>query len=183
MTVVTTDRLVIREWTDAPADLDRIYDIYSRHEVMRWLGGGKGRLTDPAEAAERLASWHGRHAPYAGRYGLWAVEVRDSGVVAGSVLLKPLPGADGVTPTEDIEVGWHLHPDAWRHGYATEAARAVVAREFTAGGARVYAVVAPGNDASMAVCRRLGMTHLGRRTDWYGGVEVETFVLDAPSRA
>ncbi len=181
MTVVTTDRLVIREWTDSPADLDRIFDIYSRPEVMRWLGGGSGILTDPAQAVERLAAWRERYGTYAGRYGLWAVEVRGSGVVAGSVLLKPLPGTDGVTSTEDIEVGWHLHPDAQGNGYATESARAVLAREFAAGGGPVYAVVTPGNDRSVAVCRRLGMAHLGRRTDWYGGVEVETFVLDRPA--
>ncbi|SCL30346.1 Protein N-acetyltransferase, RimJ/RimL family [Micromonospora nigra] len=180
MTVVTTDRLVIRAWTDAPADLDRFYDIYSRDEVMRWLGGGAGRLTDPAQAAPRLAAWSARFDRYAGRYGLWAVQVRATGVVAGTVLVKPLPGCDGETPTGDIEVGWHLHPDAQGHGYATEAARAMLDREFALGGRRVYAVVAPGNERSTAVCRRLGMTPVGRRTNWYGGVEVETFVVDAP---
>ncbi|MEV2240480.1 GNAT family N-acetyltransferase [Micromonospora sp. NPDC049891] len=181
MSVATTDRLLLRDWTDAPADLARIYDIYSRHEVMRWLGGGTGRLTEPGQAAERLTSWRDRYARYAGRYGLWAIEVRDTGAVAGSVLLKPLPGADGHTPTSDIEVGWHLHPDSWGHGYATEAARAVLAREFTTDTRQVYAVVTPGNERSMAVCRRLGMAHLGRRTDWYGGTEVETFVRTAPA--
>ncbi|AEB43459.1 MULTISPECIES: GNAT family N-acetyltransferase [Micromonospora] len=177
MTVASTDRLVLREWTDSPDDLARIFDIYSREDVMRWLGGGAGRLLDPDQAAERLATWRQRYAPYDGRYGLWAIEVRDTRTVAGSVLLKPLPGADGHTPTDDIEVGWHLHPDSWGHGYATEAARAVLAREFAAGNRQVYAVVMPGNERSMAVCRRLGMSSLGRRTDWYGGTEVETFVL------
>ncbi|MGN9776805.1 GNAT family N-acetyltransferase [Micromonospora sp. H33] len=180
MTVVTTPRLTIREWTDSPVDLDRIFDIYSRDEVMRWLGGGAGILTDPEQAAERVRAWRERSAPSGGRYGIWAIEVRDSGQVAGSVLLKPLPGGDGRTPTDDIEVGWHLHPDSWGHGYATEAARAMVAREFATGTREIYAVVTPGNDRSMAVCRRLGMSHVGRRTDWYGGTEVETFILEAP---
>ncbi|MCM0675069.1 GNAT family N-acetyltransferase [Micromonospora phytophila] len=107
------------------------------------------------------------------------MEARDTGVVAGSVLLKPLPGRDEGVPTEDIEVGWHLHPDSWGHGYATEAARAVVAREFATGTRVVHAVVFPGNEASMAVCPRLGMTHVGRRSDWYGGEELETFVRRA----
>ena len=177
MTVATTDRLVLREWTDAPTDLARFFDIYSREDVMRWLGGGAGRLLEPGQAAERVATWRQRYAPYAGRYGLWAIEVRDTGTVVGSVLLKPLPGADGNTPTDDIEVGWHLHPDSWGNGYATEAARAVLAREFATGNRAVYAVVTPGNERSIAVCRRLGMTYVGRRTDWYGGTEVETFVL------
>ena len=179
MTIVSTDRLVVREWTGEPADLARIFDIYSRDEVMRWLGGGSGLLTDPAQAQERVRAWRDRYAPYAGRYGLWAIEPRATGRAAGSVLLKPLPGRDGGTPTDDIEVGWHLHPDSWGHGYATEAARAVIEREFDTGTKQVFAVVMPGNDASMAVARRLGMTHVGIRTDWYGGEELETFVLRA----
>ncbi|MFE9205858.1 GNAT family N-acetyltransferase [Micromonospora sp. NPDC007230] len=181
MMIASTERLVVRDWTDAPDDLARIYDIYSRDEVMRWLGGGKGRMTDPAEAAERVRAWRDRYDPYGGRWGLWAIEPRDAGRAAGSVLLKPLPGRDGVTPTDDIEVGWHLHPDSQGHGYATEAARAVLDREFATGTRQVYAVVMAGNEPSMAVARRLGMTYLGIRTDWYGGVDLETFVLRADS--
>ncbi|MFD2764539.1 GNAT family N-acetyltransferase [Micromonospora eburnea] len=179
MTIASTDRLVIRDWTDSPDDLARIYDIYSRDEVMRWLGGGAGLMTDPAQAQERVRAWRDRYAPYAGRWGIWAIEPRAAGRAAGSVLLKPLPGKDGTTPTDDIEVGWHLHPDSQGHGYATEAARAVLDREFAAGTRQVYAVVMAGNEPSMAVARRLGMTHLGVRTDWYGGIELETFVLTA----
>ncbi|MGC5017855.1 GNAT family N-acetyltransferase [Micromonospora sp. DT47] len=176
MTVLTTGRLVLRDWTDAPADLDRIFDIYSRTEITRWLAASGLPLTAPAQAAERLRIWRDRHAGHGGRYGTWAIQVRDTGTVAGTVILKPLPGADGVTETADVEVGWHLHPDSWGHGYATEAARAVLAREFAVGAREVYAVVSPGNEPSMAVARRLGMTHLGRRTDWYGGEVLETFV-------
>ncbi|MBQ0894554.1 GNAT family N-acetyltransferase [Micromonospora sp. U56] len=179
MTVLTTERLVLRDWTDAPADLDRIFDIYSRTEITRWLAASGLPLTDPAQALDRLASWRKRHAGQGGRYGTWAMEVRDTGRVAGTLILKPLPGADGVTETDDIEVGWHLHPDSWGHGYATEAARAVLAREFAAGTPQVYAVISPGNDPSMAVASRLGMVHLGRRTDWYGGEVLETFVRRA----
>ncbi|SCE65165.1 Acetyltransferase (GNAT) domain-containing protein [Micromonospora haikouensis] len=126
MTVLTTERLNIRDWTAEPGDLARIYDIYSRAE-----------------------------------------------------LLKPLPGRDERVPTTDIEVGWHLHPDSWGHGYATEAARALAARELATGTPRVWAVVSPGNTASAAVARRLGMAYVGRRTDWYGGEELDAFVLRA----
>lgn len=181
MTIATTERLVLRDWTESPDDLARIYDIYSREEVMRWLGGGAGRMTEPAQARERVDRWRERYGSYAGRWGIWAIEPRDADRVAGSVLLKPLPGRDGVTPTDDIEVGWHLHPDSQGHGYATEAARAVLAREFATGTPQVYAVVMAGNEPSMAVARRLGMTHLGVRTDWYGGAELETFVLRRPA--
>ncbi|MEV4820872.1 GNAT family N-acetyltransferase [Micromonospora sp. NPDC049274] len=182
MTVLTTERLILRDWTDDPADLARIYDIYRRPEITRWLGAAPGLpLTDPAQAVDRLRLWRERHAADHGRYGTWAIEVRETGLVAGTALLKPLPGRDEAVRTEDIETGWHLHPDSWGHGYATEAARALLAREFATGTREIYAVVSPGNEPSMAVARRLGMTHVGRRTDWYGGELLETFVLTAPS--
>jgi RimJ/RimL family protein N-acetyltransferase len=57
----------------------------------------------------------------------------------------------------------------------------VLEREFAAGTRQVHAVVMAGNEPSMAVARRLGMTHIGTRTDWYGGAELETFVLTRPA--
>jgi RimJ/RimL family protein N-acetyltransferase len=44
----------------------------------------------------------------------------------------------------------------------------------------VYAVVRPGNTASVAVCTRLGMTPLGRMRRWYD-VELDAFRLMAPA--
>jgi RimJ/RimL family protein N-acetyltransferase len=171
--VYETARLIVREWTDSPADLARIYDTYSRWEVARWLGATPRAMADPAEAVAAVARWRELHAGSGGRYGAWAIEPRAGGTVAGTVLFKELPNADG-----DVEVGWHLHPDSQGHGYATEAARGAIDRGFAAGLAEVWAVVRYGNDASMAVCRRLGMTPLGPTTRWYG-VECEHFHLPA----
>jgi RimJ/RimL family protein N-acetyltransferase len=178
MITFATERLVLRPWTEEPADLARVFDIYSRWEVARWLGAQPRTMDDPEQAIETVrrwnnpALWHGDPL----RDGIWAVQVRATGLVAGTVLVKPLPGVDN-EPSGQIEVGWHLHPDAWGHGYATEAAEGAVRRAFGTGLEEIYAVVKPGNDASVAVTRRLGMTPLGRRTDWYGGSEVEAFVL------
>jgi RimJ/RimL family protein N-acetyltransferase len=167
--VFTTERLTVRPWSGTDADIDRFYDIYSRWEVARWLGATPRALTGRDQASKTIARWssHGTE-PW---HGIWAIEVRDTGVVAGTVLLIELPNGAG-----EIEVGWHLHPDSWGHGYATEAARAVLHNGFAHGLSEVFAVVRPGNDASMAVCRRLGMTPLGRTTRWYG-VDCEAFRL------
>jgi RimJ/RimL family protein N-acetyltransferase len=181
VTHLQTRRLVIRDWTEDPADLARIFDIYSRWEVARWLGAEPRAMEDPGRAAVTARRWQAANQEYGGTYGTWAVQVRDSGLVAGTVLLKPMPGADN-QPTSDVEVGWHLHPDSWGNGYATEAARAVVDRAFATGLTEVYAIVRPGNEASVAVTGRLGMTPIGRRTDWYGGMEVDAFVLTADDR-
>jgi RimJ/RimL family protein N-acetyltransferase len=117
-------------------------------------------------------------------YGLWAVSLRTgpaAGAVVGAVLLSRLPGDDG-----DVEIGWHLNPDYWGNGYATEAGRGVVGLAFGLERAgpvsgrplldRVIALVDPDNVRSRAVCRRLGMTHLGR-TDTYYGLSLELFEL------
>jgi RimJ/RimL family protein N-acetyltransferase len=165
--LLRTVRLRLRPWTTSPADITRLTDIYSREEITRWVGG-----TPTVPPVELVARWAAVSALDA-RYGCWAIECPDS-TVAGSVLFKPLPNGVG-----EVEVGWHLHPDSWGHGYATEAARAVIERGFGAGVPEVYAVVRPGNEASVAVCRRLGMQPLGRFRRWYD-VELDAFRLLAP---
>ncbi len=173
VTIFETERLIVRRWTES--DLDRIFAIYSRWDVQRWLGAQPRAMVDPAEAVTALRRWTALCDESADRYGCWAIEVADSGIAAGSVLLKPLPNSDG-SPASDIEVGWHLHPDSWGNGYATEAARGAITRGFATGLSEVFAVVKPGNDPSMAVCRRLGMASIGRTDRWYG-LEVEAFRL------
>ncbi len=166
--LLTTERLRLRAWTHSPADIARLTDLYGRDEVTRWLGGSPS--VPPDELVARWAAVHARDD----RFGCWAIDVPGQ-PVAGTVLLKPLPHGVG-----EVEVGWHLHPDSWGHGYATEAARAVIDRGFAAGLPEVYAVVRPGNEPSLAVCRRLGMQPLGRMTRWYD-VELEAFRLMAPA--
>jgi RimJ/RimL family protein N-acetyltransferase len=159
--VYETERLTVRPWTQDESDVDRIFDTYSRWEVSGWLGATPRVLTSRAEAAATVDRWAGR-ASADGSLGVWAMEVRDTGVVAGTVLLVPLP------ESTEVEVGWHLHPDSWGHGYATEAARGAIAKGFAGGLDEIFAVVRPDNERSLAVCRRLGLTHLGRGDRWYG---------------
>jgi RimJ/RimL family protein N-acetyltransferase len=169
--VFTTPRLRVREWTHSESDLDRLYDTYSRWEVARWLGATPKALESRDLAPGVVDRWAGRAD---GAYGIWAVEVIDTGVVAGTVLLVPLPDSD------EVEVGWHFHPDSWGNGYATEAARGALDRGFAAGLDEIYAVVRPDNAPSIAVCRRLGMEELGRTNRWYDS-ELEAFRLGRPA--
>ncbi|MER5640867.1 GNAT family N-acetyltransferase [Kitasatospora sp. NPDC002227] len=172
--VFETERLIVRQW--AQSDLDRLLDLYSRWEVVRWLGAVPQQLATAADAEARLERIRQRSADP--RYGVWALEVKETGVVAGSVLLVPFPDQEG--PEQEIEVGWHLHPDSWGRGYATEAARGAVAKGFADGLAVIHAVTRPDNHPSQAVCARLGMRPLGLTTRWYGS-ELTGFLLPRPT--
>jgi RimJ/RimL family protein N-acetyltransferase len=167
--LLCTARLRLRAWTTADADLARLADLYGRDEVTRWLGG-----PPTVSMRELVERWQRVHA-LDPRHGCWAIEPVDGGPPAGTVLLKPLPNGVG-----EVEVGWHLHPDSWGRGYATEAAGAVLDRAFGEGLVEVYAVVRPANEPSLAVCRRLGMQPLGRTRRWYD-TELEAFRLSAPA--
>jgi RimJ/RimL family protein N-acetyltransferase len=165
--VFETERLVVRDWADA--DAERMHDMYSRPEVVQFLGSVPTSMPSVEAAHARIA--RGRVRNDAERaaglpYGFWAVEVRDTGVVAGTVALVPVDGAR--EPDAPVEVAWHLHPDAQGHGYATEAARGAFDRAHAAGIIEVLALTDEANVASQAVCRRLGLELRGASSDFYG---------------
>ena len=61
------------------------------------------------------------------------------------------------------ELGYELHPDYWGHGYATEAARSMLAFGFgTLRLQRVWAQCVAENTASARVLERLGMSQQRR---------------------
>ncbi|MGC5627736.1 GNAT family N-acetyltransferase [Georgenia sp. Z1344] len=182
---MVTDRLALRAW--GPDDAGTVLAIYSRPEVVRWSGGPGTELATRADAIERLARWETRMAGGAPR-GIWAItDASDVGTpaapVVGAVLLVDLPASSpdrSRPPSGDLEIGWHLHPDRWGSGYATEAARAVLAHAWAHGVRRVLAVTHPDNAASQAVARRIGMRHEGRTTAYYD-TEAELFAIEAPA--
>jgi len=157
-----TERLLLRLWThdDAP----RLLDMLSRVEVMKWLGDGEPRLMqDLDEARERIDRYAERTATPP--RGFWAVQPKAGGPPVGSVLLLTLPNdEDG-----EVEIGWQLHPDSWGRGYASEAARAVLAHGFAHGLPEILAVTHLGNHPSMGVCRKIGMRGQGVVEKWYDG--------------
>jgi RimJ/RimL family protein N-acetyltransferase len=67
-------------------------------------------------------------------------------------------------------IGYELHPDCWGHGYATEAARAVLRFGFEQAGLhRVWAECVADNIGSQRVLEKLGMRREAhfREHQWY----------------
>lgn len=157
-----TDRLVLRAHDER--DVAAVRDLYSLAAVQRYLGDGTGRVRTHAQAREKIRGWHEAYGEDPA-LGVWAV-TGPAGVVLGTLLLKPIPDS-GTGRLRDIEIGWHFHPEHWGQGYATEAARAVLAHGFAAGLDRVVAVTNPANAPSRAVCARLGMRHVGLSNTYY----------------
>jgi RimJ/RimL family protein N-acetyltransferase len=155
--IAATDRIVLRSWRVDEAD--RFYDMHRRPEVARWIGGQPMARREEATA---LIERYIARLDADPRFGVWAVIERSSDTPAGSVLLKPLPDGDG-----EIEIGWHLHPDSWGRGLATEAGRALLARGLGLGLQEIWAVSHLENHRSVRVCHKLGMQLLGVTHRWY----------------
>jgi RimJ/RimL family protein N-acetyltransferase len=178
MILLRTARLVLRSWRDE--DLEAFLDLYGRWEVMRWLGPHpRAALTDLDQARERLARWQHRQEGLTAPLGLWAMVPRSpvDAVPVGTVLLLPLVDAQG--PTDEVEVGWHLHPQWQGQGLATEAATALLGAAADAGIPRVLAVTDPDNVTSQAVANRLGMVDTGSTERWFG-LRARQYVWTSP---
>ncbi|WP_104091579.1 GNAT family N-acetyltransferase [Arthrobacter sp. GMC3] len=179
MEKITTERLVLRPWEDS--DVDFVYDLYSRWVVQRFIGTEPRVMESLAEAAERVRRFQAIEHPV---HGIWAVTRKTDGLAVGTLLLKPIPasGEEPLTASDDVEIGWHFHPDHWGNGYASEAATAVLEHAFEGGLDHVVAVTNPANEASQSVCRRIGMEHKGQSKKYYNAT-CELFEVENPATA
>jgi [ribosomal protein S5]-alanine N-acetyltransferase len=159
--VLTTERLVLRPVT--AGDHAVLVAHWTQPEVRRFLFDGAA--LSAAEVAETIGESIRDFA--VGGYGVWLIQEAEQVGFGGPEPNDPGPigpglaGTAGLRPLENLglEIFYSLAPALWGRGYATEAARAVVAHAL--GPLRlpeVLAEVDEGNAASVAVVKRLGMT-------------------------
>ena len=146
---ITTPRLILRTWHRS--DLGPLARMCADPRVMEFFP----KLLSPAESYEmfsRITEHFEKHG-----FGIWAVEIPG---------VTEFAGFTGITvPTFDapfmpcVEIGWRLAAEYWRHGYATEAAQAVLDAAFTQLGLEeIVSFTSPLNVRSIMVMERLGMT-------------------------
>jgi RimJ/RimL family protein N-acetyltransferase len=176
MELLRTERVVLRAWREDEAD--RLLDILSRPEVKRWIDDDQDDpdlMQDRDEAVERIRAYAEKHRP-GSPLGFWAVEERATGVVAGTVLITTA-GSEPPPEETEVEIGWHLHPDAWGRGLAREAAAALLAAGLEQL-PRIHCFMYVDNEPSAKVARALGMVEQPISVDRYYPGESRHFIAE-----
>ena len=160
--VLETERLLIRPF--ALDDLEachQLFDVEARTEVQslaerqRWLEWSVMNYDELVKLDQPP-------------YGDQAVVLRSTGKLVGSVGLVPYIAPFGLLPsfgdvagsrsTPEVGLFWALSFEGRGHGYATEAARALIDYAFNVLNLRrIIATTDHANAASIAVMRRVGM--------------------------
>ena len=149
-----TNRLILREMTEN--DFEALHAIFSDPETMQYY---------PAPFdEEKTRSWimrnQNRYAECG--FGLWAVVLKETGRVIGDcgVTMQNIHGQ--ILP----EIGYHIHKDHQRRGYASEAARACMDFVFEQTPYEaVYSYMKYLNAASYGVAMKNGMRFIEEYDD------------------
>jgi len=150
--VVNTGRLLLRRWREE--DRAPFAELNGDPETLVFFPSTLTRAESDAYVDRIEAGFEERG------YGLWALEVRETGEFIGFTGLAPILG-DVPGGPDGMEIGWRLARTAWHHGYATEAARGALDVAFAGIGLpEVWSYTAVLNTPSQAVMRRLGMTEV-----------------------
>ncbi|HEU4948861.1 MAG TPA: GNAT family N-acetyltransferase [Kribbella sp.] len=150
MTELKTERLLMRQWTEA--DREPFAALNADPAVMEHFPAPMTREQSDA-LVDRIITGLATRG-----YGLWALEVVETGRFIGFTGLSDVRFETRFTPA--VEVGWRLSKDAWGNGYATEAALAALAHAFGPVGLdEVVSFTATTNKPSQRVMERIGMTH------------------------
>ena len=160
--VLETPRLLLR--VPQRSDFDGFCELMTDEEAARHIGG----------AMTRSAAWR----KFLQMPGAWAMQ----GFAMFSVLDRATGewlGQAGPWQPEGwpgTEVGWSFKRAAWGRGYAAEAATASIDWAFDQlGWTDVIHSIAPANEASQALARRLGSVNRGpgRLPDPFSDVAVD----------
>ena len=177
---VRTERLLLRQ-IDPVGDIDAIHAYASREDVCRYIPW-------TPRTRDEVAAWLPRRAGTTiaapGSGATLAITLTETGELVGDVMII---WRDEENRTG--ELGYVVNPAYAGHGYATEAARAMLAMAFDRLGLRrMVARIDARNPASAAVLRHLGMRQEAVlvENEWFKGAwstEIDFAMLDREWRA
>jgi RimJ/RimL family protein N-acetyltransferase len=152
------ERIVLRRHalTDFPAS----YAMWSDPQVVRFIGGAP---STEHQAWMRITSYVGMWALLG--YSMWVVEEKATQRFVGEVGFFDLHRDIDPVMRDVPEIGWAFIPDAWGHGYATEAVRiALHWGDAHLAVARTVCLISEDNGASVRVAEKCGYARFGSGT-------------------
>jgi len=151
-TYLTTDRLIFREWKDE--DRAPFARMNADPLVMEYLPRSLNE-----EESNHLVDKFQEHLQKHG-YGLYAVEVKETGQFAGFIGLNRVPfKAHFTSPKKPaIEIAWRLDYEMWGQGYGSEGAQAVLNHGFDEIGLNeIVAFTVHDNTRTIYLMEKIGM--------------------------
>ena len=150
--IIETPRLLLRTFTVDDAGL--IYELNQDPEVTRYTLDPVKDMDQAREILEKTIL--PQYALY--NHGRWAVHTRPDFSFIGWCGLKTRPELN------EVDLGYRFMQSNWGKGYASEAAFASLEHGFKKLGLeRVVGRVLPGNQASIRVLEKCGMTYIGEQ--------------------
>ena len=143
---LSTDRLTLRPFSGR--DTDAVVTMLTDVDARRYLGG-------PVDVPVGFSA-----AALSDQWGAWCVVLSARGTAIGSCTMDRKRGS--------LELSYTIVPQAWGHGYATEACTAAIEWVWAkTSEPAVVAVTQTANVASMRLLARLGFAE-DRRFEEYG---------------
>lgn len=144
-----TERIGFSQWLAQDAELAEL--LWGNPQVTRYICASG--VFSPGDISARLALEIANGAQFGVQY--WPIFSLDSGDLIGCCGLRP--HGEG-----EYEIGFHLRPEFWGKGYASETAGAVIRYAFDVLRAeRLFAGHNPRNAASRRVLLKLGFCYTG----------------------
>lgn len=157
---LTTPRLLLRELQRSD------FDAYAAHMADPTATAYMAGVIDRRRAWTLFGALSGGWVVTGA--GWWAVELRATGELIGTVGAFFRETSIALGPDADLELGWNLFKPHWRKGYGTEAARAALAHGFARHPVRrAIAHIDTDNIGSIGVAKAIGMSSEGE-VDFYG---------------
>jgi ribosomal-protein-alanine N-acetyltransferase len=167
--ILTTDRLLLREFVEGDWLAVLAYQSDPRHlRYYPWIE----RTAEEVQAFVQSFIEQQRQQPRC-KFQLAITLKADGRLIGNCGLRQDSPDA------RQADLGYELDPAYWGHGYATEAARALLRFGFEERGLhRIWASCLAENHASVRILERIGMVREGRQREsqWFKGCWWDTLL-------
>lgn len=166
---VNSERLLLRPWRRK--DRPTLEKMCRDEDMMQFVTRGRP-MTD--QEISKLYKRQKRHLRQH-RVCFFAMQLKTSEEIIGLAGLQPLDTVDK-NKSRDFEIGWWVWKEHWGRGYASEAGTALI--DYARSELKlqkIAAVIDPGNNASIGVAEKLGLTFerqklasetISTRPDW-----------------